>query len=122
MWPLLLALLCSAAAHGLRCYSCNIISGSRSIDEGCTSPEPVTCSQSHQGFKQRFCIRTESVVLGKLLTSGCATSRHCHQHELPGVRIRCCDTDLCNGATLPTTHRLHLLLGLVWIIFLLYNL
>lgn len=37
-------------------------------------------------------------ALGILLTSGCATSRHCQQHELPGVRIHCCDSDLCNSA------------------------
>uniref|UniRef100_A0A1B8YA87 UPAR/Ly6 domain-containing protein n=1 Tax=Xenopus tropicalis TaxID=8364 RepID=A0A1B8YA87_XENTR len=64
---------------------------------GCSNPENITCSQSHKGFKQKFCIQTESVVLGMLLTSGCATSRHCQQQELPGVRIHCCDTDLCNS-------------------------
>lgn len=37
-------------------------------------------------------------ALGILLTSGCATSRHCQQQELPGVRIHCCDSDLCNNA------------------------
>lgn len=42
-----------------------------------------------------------AVVLGILLTSGCATSRHCQQQELPGVRIHCCDTDLCNGSPQP---------------------
>ena len=41
------------------------------------------------------------MVLGILLTSGCATSRHCQQQELPGVRIHCCDTDLCNGSPQP---------------------
>lgn len=49
------------------------------------------------------------VVLGILLTSGCATSRHCQQQELPGVRIHCCDTDLCNaspGAPRPPPGRL----------------
>lgn len=37
-------------------------------------------------------------ALGIVLTSGCATSRHCQQQELPGVRIHCCDSDLCNSA------------------------
>ncbi|KAM6902169.1 uncharacterized protein FYW49_015803 isoform 2-T2 [Xenentodon cancila] len=36
-------------------------------------------------------------ALGIVLTSGCATSRHCQQQELPGVRIHCCDSDLCNS-------------------------
>lgn len=39
-----------------------------------------------------------TVVLGIVLTSGCATSRHCQQQELPGVNIHCCETDLCNTA------------------------
>lgn len=38
-------------------------------------------------------------ALGIVLTSGCATSRHCQQQELPGVRIHCCDSDLCNSAS-----------------------
>lgn len=38
-----------------------------------------------------------SAALGIVLTSGCATSRHCQQHELPGVRIHCCASDLCNS-------------------------
>lgn len=38
-----------------------------------------------------------SAALGYVLTSGCATSRHCQQQELPGVRIHCCDSDLCNS-------------------------
>ncbi|CAJ0925743.1 unnamed protein product [Ranitomeya imitator] len=97
-------------SSGLQCYSCNIISGARYIDKGCTSPEVVACSPSHKGFKQRFCIKTESVVLGKPLSSGCATSRHCQQQELPGVRIHCCDTDLCNAAVHPPSLGLHLLL------------
>ncbi|XP_050763629.1 ly6/PLAUR domain-containing protein 1-like [Gymnogyps californianus] len=83
---------------GLQCYGCNIIVGTKNVDMGCSNPEVITCSHSHQGFKHRFCIKTESVVLGILLTSGCATSRHCQQQELPGVRIHCCDTDLCNGS------------------------
>lgn len=41
-------------------------------------------------------------ALGIVLTSGCATSRHCQQQELPGVRIHCCDSDLCNSA--PSWH------------------
>ncbi|KAM3911255.1 uncharacterized protein RB166_019954 [Leptodactylus fuscus] len=106
--PLLAVLI--SVVRGLQCYSCNIISGTRYIDKGCTSPEVIACSQSHKGFKQRFCIKTESVVLGKLVSSGCATSRHCQQQELPGVRIHCCDTDLCNGAAAPPIFRLHILL------------
>ncbi|XP_031457686.1 ly6/PLAUR domain-containing protein 1-like [Phasianus colchicus] len=86
---------------GLQCYGCNIIVGTKYVDTGCSNPEVITCSHSHQGFKHRFCIKTESVVLGILLTSGCATSRHCQQQELPGVRIHCCDTDLCNGSPQP---------------------
>ncbi|KAK2535346.1 hypothetical protein Q9233_003643 [Columba guinea] len=83
---------------GLQCYGCNIIVGTKNVDMGCSKPEVITCSHSHQGFKHRFCIKTESVVLGILLASGCATSRHCQQQELPGVRIHCCNTDLCNGS------------------------
>ncbi|XP_043838454.1 lymphocyte antigen 6H-like [Dromiciops gliroides] len=86
------------AAHGLQCYACNIVVGTQHIAPGCSKPEIVTCSESHQGFKHKFCIKTESVVLGILLTSGCATSRHCQQQELPGVHIRCCQADLCNGS------------------------
>ena len=41
-------------------------------------------------------------ALGIVLTSGCATSRHCQQQELPGVRIHCCDSDLCNSS--PSWH------------------
>ncbi|RLW00478.1 hypothetical protein DV515_00008756 [Chloebia gouldiae] len=96
------------------CYACNIVVGTKNVDMGCSNPEVITCSQSHQGFKHRFCIKTESVVLGILLTSGCATSRHCQQQELPGVRIHCCDTDLCNtspGAPRPPPG--HLLLPCV---------
>ncbi|XP_051513877.1 uncharacterized protein LOC127417729 [Myxocyprinus asiaticus] len=85
-------------ADGLRCYACNIIHDQRYVDVGCSRPEVITCSHSHKGFKHRFCIRTESVALGIMLTSGCATSRHCHTEELPGVKIHCCDSDLCNSA------------------------
>lgn len=125
----------SCSVSGLQCYGCNIIVGTKNVDKGCSHPEVITCSHSHQGFKHRFCIKTESgecgaeaarpiwdripepwawgraggtpdaplcaclaVVLGTPLTSGCATSRHCQQQELPGVRIHCCDTDLCNGS------------------------
>ncbi|XDV20130.1 hypothetical protein PO909_025507 [Leuciscus waleckii] len=34
-----------------------------------------------------------------MLTSGCATARHCHTEELPGVNIHCCSSNLCNSAT-----------------------
>nr|XP_041575665.1 urokinase plasminogen activator surface receptor isoform X1 [Taeniopygia guttata] len=102
----------SRLVSGLQCYGCNIVVGTKNVDMGCSNPEVITCSQSHQGFKHRFCIKTESVVLGILLTSGCATSRHCQQQELPGVRIHCCDTDLCNtspGAPRPPPGHLLLL-------------
>ncbi|XP_050966705.1 uncharacterized protein LOC127165832 [Labeo rohita] len=94
----LLTLLMSQA-DGLQCYACNIVHNQRYVDVGCSSPEVITCSHSHKGFKHRFCIRTESVALGVMLTSGCATARHCHTEELPGVNIHCCDSDLCNSAT-----------------------
>ncbi|KAF7687294.1 hypothetical protein HF521_014522 [Silurus meridionalis] len=85
-------------AHALQCYACNI-QGQRYVDVGCSSPGVITCSRFYKGFKQRFCIRTESIALGMVLTSGCATSRHCHTEELPGVKIHCCDSDLCNCAS-----------------------
>ncbi|MEQ2197199.1 hypothetical protein XENOCAPTIV_025283, partial [Xenoophorus captivus] len=46
-------------------------------------------------------------ALGIALTSGCATSRHCQQQELPGVRIHCCDSDLCNSTPLWHPSTLH---------------
>lgn len=46
-------------------------------------------------------------TLGIVLTSGCATSRHCQQQELPGVRIHCCDSDLCNSASSRHAGALH---------------
>ncbi len=58
--------------------------------------ESNTCSSL---FSDR--LSSSSVLpaaLGIVLTSGCATSRHCQQQELPGVRIHCCDSDLCNSA------------------------
>ncbi|KAM6975459.1 uncharacterized protein LKV04_014835 [Tautogolabrus adspersus] len=94
--------LCLTQVKGLQCYGCNIIQGQRYVDVGCSNPEVITCTHSHKGFKHRFCIKTESTALGIVLTSGCATSRHCQQQELPGVRIHCCDSDLCNSA--PTWH------------------
>ncbi|TWW66108.1 hypothetical protein D4764_20G0001400 [Takifugu flavidus] len=92
----------AADADGLQCYGCNIIHGQRYVDVGCSNPEVITCAHSHKGFKHRFCIKTESTTLGIVLTSGCATSRHCQQQELPGVRIHCCDSDMCNSA--PSRH------------------
>ncbi|KAL6465354.1 hypothetical protein MHYP_G00254870 [Metynnis hypsauchen] len=100
-------------ADGLQCYACNIVQGQRYVDVGCSSPEVITCSHSHKGFKQRFCIRTESITLGIMLTSGCATSRHCHTEELPGVRIHCCDSDLCNSASSLHTTSLQALCSLL---------
>ncbi|KAK2816243.1 hypothetical protein Q7C36_022514 [Tachysurus vachellii] len=90
--------LFAAQVHGLQCYGCNVIHGQKYVDVGCSKPEIITCTHSHKGFKHRFCIKTESMALGIVLTSGCATSRHCQQQELPGVKIHCCDTDLCNSA------------------------
>nr|XP_023674468.1 uncharacterized protein LOC111847479 [Paramormyrops kingsleyae] len=45
---------------GLQCYACNVGSTRKTIDVGCFHPEVVTCSQSHKGFKHRFCIKTEN--------------------------------------------------------------
>ncbi|KAK7895644.1 hypothetical protein WMY93_020969 [Mugilogobius chulae] len=84
----------------------------RYVDVGCSSPEVITCTHSHKGFKHRFCIKTESTALGIVLTSGCATSRHCQQQELPGVRIHCCDSDLCNSASPWRQSVLHLFCAL----------
>ncbi|PWA26749.1 hypothetical protein CCH79_00000923 [Gambusia affinis] len=59
----------------------------------------------------RVCIgefkRWHKAALGIALTSGCATSRHCQQQELPGVRIHCCDSDLCNSTPLWHPSTLH---------------
>ncbi|KAJ1145980.1 hypothetical protein NDU88_012263 [Pleurodeles waltl] len=94
----------SGPVSGLQCYSCNVIVGKGQMDVGCYNPEVIACSDSYKGFKHRFCIRTESVVTGIPLTLGCATSRHCQQHELPGVRIQCCEADLCNRAAMMGLH------------------
>lgn len=73
--------------------------------------------------KQSHCMRflvpcacLSTVALGMVLTSGCATSRHCHTEELPGVKIHCCDSDLCNCAPhhhklLLSSHTLHLIIA-----------
>lgn len=50
----------SRLVSGLQCYGCNIVVGTKNVDMGCSNPEVITCSQSHQGFKHRFCIKTES--------------------------------------------------------------
>ncbi|KAG7476443.1 hypothetical protein MATL_G00082990 [Megalops atlanticus] len=105
-------------AQGLQCYGCNIIQERRYVDVGCSNPEVITCSHSHKGFKHRFCLKTESTTLGIVLTSGCATSRHCQQQELPGVRIHCCDTDLCNSATCCRLGTLHFLCALASLLLL----
>ncbi|KAJ8408682.1 hypothetical protein AAFF_G00253170 [Aldrovandia affinis] len=107
-------------AHGLQCYGCNIIQERRYVDVGCSKPEVITCSHSHKGFKHRFCLKTESTALGIVLTSGCATSRHCQQQELPGVRIHCCDSNLCNTAPCCRARALHCLCALA--ILLLFKL
>lgn len=95
----LLSAFFSAQVHGLQCYGCNIILGQKYVDVGCSNPEVITCTHSHKGFKHRFCIKIESTALGIVQTRACATSRHCQQHELPGNRITCCESDLCNSAT-----------------------
>ncbi|KAG7480477.1 hypothetical protein MATL_G00056480 [Megalops atlanticus] len=118
LWYILTSAAFVSQAHGLQCYGCNVIQGQKYVDVGCSSPVVITCSQSHKGFKQRFCIRTESTALGILLTSGCATSRHCHQQELPGVRIQCCDTDLCNSALSWRRGTLHYLCALASLLLL----
>ncbi|KAL0965471.1 hypothetical protein UPYG_G00281720 [Umbra pygmaea] len=104
--------------HGLQCYGCNIIQGQRYVDIGCSNPEVITCSQSHKGFKHRFCIKTESTALGIVLTSGCATSRHCQQQELPGVRIHCCSSDLCNSLPCWRASTLHYICALANLLLL----
>ncbi|CAF99201.1 unnamed protein product [Tetraodon nigroviridis] len=106
------------AADGLQCYGCNIIHGQRYVDVGCSNPEVITCAHSHKGFKHRFCIKTESTALGIVLTSGCATSRHCQQQELPGVRIHCCDSDLCNSASSRHAGTLHYISALLSLLML----
>uniref|UniRef100_H3CUG0 Uncharacterized protein n=1 Tax=Tetraodon nigroviridis TaxID=99883 RepID=H3CUG0_TETNG len=110
--------LCLAQADGLQCYGCNIIHGQRYVDVGCSNPEVITCAHSHKGFKHRFCIKTESTALGIVLTSGCATSRHCQQQELPGVRIHCCDSDLCNSASSRHAGTLHYISALLSLLML----
>lgn len=57
-------------------------------------------------------------TLGIVLTSGCATSRHCQQQELPGVRIHCCDSDLCNSASSRHAGALHYISALVSLLML----
>ncbi|XP_055730295.1 uncharacterized protein LOC129818449 isoform X2 [Salvelinus fontinalis] len=103
--------------NGLQCYGCNIIQGQRYVDIGCSNPEVITCTHSHKGFKHRFCIKTES-TLGIVLTSGCATSRHCQQQELPGVRIHCCTLDLCNSTPCCQASTLHYIYALASLLLL----
>lgn len=57
-------------------------------------------------------------TLGIVLTSGCATSRHCQQQELPGVRIHCCDSDLCNSASSRHAGTLHYISALFSLLML----
>jgi len=57
-------------------------------------------------------------ALGIVLTSGCATSRHCQQQELPGVRIHCCDSDLCNSTPLWHPSTLHYICALLSVLLL----
>lgn len=57
-------------------------------------------------------------ALGIVLTSGCATSRHCQQQELPGVRIHCCDSDLCNSASSRQAGTLHYISALFSVLML----
>ncbi|CAL1569335.1 unnamed protein product [Knipowitschia caucasica] len=115
---LILASCTSREVQGLQCYGCNILQGQKYVDVGCSSPEVITCTHSHKGFKHRFCIKTESTALGIVLTSGCATSRHCQQQELPGVRIHCCDSDLCNSAPPWPRSTLHLVYALLCLLLI----
>lgn len=57
-------------------------------------------------------------ALGIVLTSGCATSRHCQQQELPGVRIHCCDSDLCNSAPFWSPYTFHYICALASLLLL----
>lgn len=57
-------------------------------------------------------------ALGIVLTSGCATSRHCQQQELPGVRIHCCDSDLCNSAPSRNPGTLHYICAVATLLLL----
>ncbi|KAM9518954.1 uncharacterized protein ACWYII_045203 isoform 2-T2 [Salvelinus alpinus] len=122
-WPSVLTdrirtqLVCRGPINGLQCYGCNIIQGQRYVDIGCSNPEVITCTHSHKGFKHRFCIKTES-TLGIVLTSGCATSRHCQQQELPGVRIHCCTSDLCNSTPCCQASTLHYIYALASLLLL----
>lgn len=63
----------SCLVSGLQCYGCNIVVGTKNVDMGCSNPEVITCSQSHQGFKHRFCIKTES---GECAPGAAAASVH----------------------------------------------
>ncbi|CAN0251353.1 uncharacterized protein LOC144948385 [Lampetra fluviatilis] len=80
----------------LRCFACNVVVKHRELDFGCTNPQVITCS-SPQGFKERFCFTAESVAHGAVVSRSCATSRQCHEVAIPGVRVHCCEEDLCNG-------------------------
>ncbi|TST10032.1 Retinoic acid receptor RXR-alpha-A [Bagarius yarrelli] len=72
--PLLLLLLLLplfiTQAYALQCYACNI-QGQRYADVGCSSPEIITCSHFDKGFKQRFCIKTESSLDDRLHDKCC---------------------------------------------------
>lgn len=59
-----------------------------------------------------LCLPVISAALGIVLTSGCATSRHCQQQELPGVRIHCCTSDLCNSTPCCRASTLHYIYAL----------
>lgn len=59
-----------------------------------------------------------AAALGIVLTSGCATSRHCQQQELPGVRIHCCGSDLCNSTPFWHPSTLHYICALLTLLLL----
>ncbi|XP_067378622.1 uncharacterized protein [Channa argus] len=91
-----LSLTCLQAVC-LQCFGCNIGGGGHTyVELGCSKPEIINCSQTERGFKLRSCITTYSKSLDLVLSRGCATSRHCHQAELPGVSVNCCHWSLCN--------------------------
>lgn len=82
------------------------------------SQTPVCHSSLTQWLTDLSISSVLPAALGIVLTSGCATSRHCQQQELPGVRIHCCDSDLCNSA--PSWHKstLHYICALLSLLLL----
>lgn len=82
--------------------------------------EPNTSSSLFSAWLSVYLSRSflPLATLGIVLTSGCATSRHCQQQELPGVRIHCCDSDLCNSASSRHAGALHYISALFSLLML----